>query len=64
MREGAGVRKTIASLRRSERAATSIEYGLICALIVLAMLTALKLLAGSTINMWTNVDQKVREATQ
>ena len=57
------MRRLMTKLLRSERAATSIEYGLICALIVLAMMGALKLLAGSTVNMWSNVNQRVSEAT-
>jgi pilus assembly protein Flp/PilA len=46
-------------LRRSERGATSIEYGLICALIVLAMMGALKFLASTTIDMWSDVTEAV-----
>jgi pilus assembly protein Flp/PilA len=40
------------------RGATAVEYGLICALIVLIMLTGLYSLAGTTISMWNNVSSK------
>ena len=39
--------------------ATAIEYGLIVALIVIAMIAALQNLAGSTIQMWNDVNTKV-----
>ena len=43
------------------RAATAIEYGLIAALIVLAMLVALMTLADTTTGMWNNVSDEVRK---
>ncbi len=46
------------ALRVDQRGATAVEYGLICALIVLIMLTGLYSLAGTTISMWTNVSTK------
>ncbi len=52
----------ISKLLRSERATSSVEYGLICALIVLAMLIGLKGVASATINMWSNVNQAVQNA--
>jgi pilus assembly protein Flp/PilA len=45
-------------LLRDPRGATAVEYGLICALIVLVMLTGLYVLAGTTISMWNNVSAK------
>lgn len=42
-------------LRRDQRAATAVEYGLILGLIVLAMLGALTVLANKSISMWDNV---------
>ena len=56
------MRGLIKRLLRSERAVTTIEYGLICALIVLAMMASLRNLAGATVNMWTNIDQAVANA--
>lgn len=38
--------------------ATAIEYGLILALIALAMIGALQSVAGQTIAMWTNVNSR------
>lgn len=46
-------------LKRSRAGATAIEYGLICALIVIAMLIALSGLADTTIGMWGNVADNV-----
>lgn len=43
--------------------ATAVEYGLILAMIVLAMIGALQSLAGTTTAMWTEVSQKVRNAS-
>jgi pilus assembly protein Flp/PilA len=45
-------------LLQDPRGATAVEYGLICALIVLVMLTGLYALAGTTISMWNNVSTK------
>ena len=44
------------------RGATAVEYGLILALIVLAMFGALQLTAGATVDMWNNVSTKVQAA--
>jgi pilus assembly protein Flp/PilA len=38
-----------------QRGATAIEYGLICALIVIAMVGGLKTLAGGSSSMWGRV---------
>lgn len=43
--------------------ASAVELGLICALIVLAMLTALKGVANETSNTWNAVSQKSQAAT-
>jgi pilus assembly protein Flp/PilA len=42
-------------LKRDERGATAVEYGLILALIVLAILGALTGFANKSIEMWGNV---------
>jgi pilus assembly protein Flp/PilA len=42
-------------LKRDQRGATAVEYGLILALIVLAMLGALTGLANKSVGMWDNV---------
>ena len=49
-------------LLRCRRAATAVEYGLILALIVLAMMVALIELAGTTTGMWNNVSDAVQGA--
>jgi pilus assembly protein Flp/PilA len=51
--------KILFRLARDERAATAVEYGLIVSLIVLAMIGALGSVADATINMWTDVSNKV-----
>lgn len=38
--------------------ATAIEYGLIAALVVIAMIAALQGVADTTIDMWTNVENR------
>ena len=43
--------------------ATAVEYGLIAALIVIAMIVALQGLATETVNMWIGVQTKVENAT-
>ena len=45
-------------LFREEHGATAVEYGLILALIVLAMLGALSGLASETTKMWGQVNSK------
>jgi pilus assembly protein Flp/PilA len=49
-------------LIRETRAATAVEYGLIVALIFLAILVGVYALASTTINMWNNVQTEVRDA--
>jgi pilus assembly protein Flp/PilA len=51
--------KRFLKLFRDRKGATAIEYGLIVALIVIAMIAGLQLFAGSTIGMWNSVSQNV-----
>jgi pilus assembly protein Flp/PilA len=44
------------------RGTSAVEMGLICALIVLAMLTALKGVANETTNTWNTVSQQSQAA--
>lgn len=44
---------------KDERAATAVEYGLILALIFLAMIGGVNAFASATINMWTDVATEV-----
>ncbi|MFC3442071.1 Flp family type IVb pilin [Sphingobium rhizovicinum] len=46
-------------LARCERGATAVEYALIIAMIVLAMLAALNSVANKTVGMWNNVATEV-----
>jgi pilus assembly protein Flp/PilA len=46
-----------------ERGATAVEYGLICSLIVIAMVAGLKNFSETTINMWNFVANNVMENT-
>ena len=46
-------------LIRDRKAATAVEYGLIVALIVLAMMAGLSQFAGTTIKMWNDVATNV-----
>lgn len=46
-------------LTRCERGATAVEYGLIIAMIVLAIITALTSVAEKTTGMWNNVANEV-----
>ena len=50
-------------LLRHSRGATAVEYGLICALIVLVMLVSLRLVADQTLSMWSNVSTRVLTAS-
>jgi pilus assembly protein Flp/PilA len=52
-----------ARLRKDERGATAVEYGLIAALIVLAMIAGLSQVATATTTMWNNVSDTVENAS-
>jgi pilus assembly protein Flp/PilA len=47
---------------RDTKAATAVEYGLIVALIFLAILVGVVALANVTTGMWNNVQTSVRNA--
>lgn len=51
--------KLMLRLRRSEKGATAIEYGMIISLIVIAMVAGLRNVSNKTNSMWTNVSQNV-----
>jgi pilus assembly protein Flp/PilA len=51
--------KLICRLVASQKGATAVEYGLIIAMIVLAMITALSNVATATNNMWSHVANEV-----
>ena len=54
--------RRLSALRRDERGATAVEYGLIISMIVLAMVGALIEVAGATGNMWNKVSERSEEA--
>ena len=49
-------------LAQDDRGATAVEYGLILALVVLAVIGSIQALANTTIGMWTDVSTKVQNA--
>ena len=49
----------IRRLLRHEKGGTAIEYGLICALVIIAMIGALETFAGSVIHMINHVSTEV-----
>ena len=51
------IRTYFSSLPRDKRGATAIEYGLIVALIAIAMMGGLRTLGGGAGGMWTNLAQ-------
>ena len=56
------VARVTARLLRNCRGATAIEYGLILAFVVIAMIVGLTTLANSTTSMWGTVNDKVTTA--
>lgn len=56
------MKNTIKALLKNEDGTSAVEMGLICALIVLAMLTALQDFASGSISMWNNVTDKTAAA--
>jgi len=52
-------RQRFKRLLRDGRGATAVEYGLIVAMIVLAMIAALRGVANATTGMWHNVSNDV-----
>ncbi|WP_380874999.1 hypothetical protein ACFB49_02670 [Sphingomonas sp. DBB INV C78] len=53
------MKKILQRLIGDDRGVTAIEYGLILALIALAMMSALIGLASTTTEMWENVSEQV-----
>ena len=47
---------------KDERGATAVEYGLILAMIFLAMIAGVSNFANQTIEMWNNVSDQVADA--
>lgn len=55
-------KKVLNKLLRDESGASAVEYGLILAMVVLAMVGALSSVATSTIDMWDDVSDKTSQA--
>ena len=55
------IRKTL-RICADHRGATAIEYGLIAALIAVAIVGALKNLGGGSSGMWTKISDQVQDA--
>jgi pilus assembly protein Flp/PilA len=49
-------------LSADSRGATAIEYGLICGLIVVAMIAGLQQLGGGVGGKWGSIEQKIQNA--
>jgi pilus assembly protein Flp/PilA len=56
--------KMLKRLGRDVSGATAVEYGLILALIFLAMLGAVQAFGEQAISMWTHVSSQVESATK
>ena len=54
------IRQILRRLLTDQRGATAIEYGLIAALIVVAMLGGLATLGGGVGGMWTRINSDVQ----
>ena len=54
------IRTMLRRLSRDNRGATAIEYGLIAALIVVAMMGGLSALGGGAGGMWTKINNTVQ----
>lgn len=57
------IRTTFRRLRSDKRGATAIEYGLIAALIAVALVASVQGLGGGANGMWTNIADKVPKVT-
>ena len=56
------IRMNMRRLRRDKRGATAIEYGLIAALIVVAMMGGLSAMGGGVGGMWTKLNNAVQNS--
>ena len=57
------MRKILKAIASDISGATAVEYGLILALIFLAMLAALQNFGNVTINMWNDVSNTMQDAS-
>ena len=54
------IRRTLRRLLTDKKGATAIEYGLIVALIAVALMSGLRSLGGGAGGMWSNIQQDVQ----
>ncbi|MEO7635888.1 MAG: Flp family type IVb pilin [Sphingomicrobium sp.] len=54
------IRTNLRTLGANKRGATAIEYGLIVALIVVAMIGGLTMLGGGTSGMWSKINNAMQ----
>ena len=54
------IRTILRRLHPDQRGATAIEYGLIAALIIIAMMGGLRALGGGSNGMWGNISNQVQ----
>lgn len=57
------IRKLSRKLRSDKRGATVIEYGLIAALIIIAIMVSMKSLGGGSNGMWGRLSNHIENAT-
>jgi len=53
----------LARLMHDRRAATAVEYGLLCSLIIIAIMLSVQGVASETNIMWTKVGTTMQQAT-
>ena len=56
------IRSTLRRLLTDQKGATAIEYGLIAALIVIAMMGGLSALGGGAGGMWSKINNEVQNS--
>ncbi|MEQ1495971.1 MAG: Flp family type IVb pilin [Novosphingobium sp.] len=56
------MKRILKALLKDQAGTSAVELGLICGLIVLAMLTALQGFASESVAMWDNVSSKSADA--
>jgi pilus assembly protein Flp/PilA len=57
---GTGAMRRLFNILKDEQGATAIEYGLILAMVFLAMIVGVSQFGQTTIEMWNNVSDAVR----
>jgi pilus assembly protein Flp/PilA len=56
------IRSILRRLRTDQKGATAIEYGLIAALIVIAMMGGLRAMGGGAGGLWSNISNAVQSS--